>query len=688
MPKIPDVSLEVWKELYAAASKFAALKPWDYFDDSTIFGIHDPSAEKMNYACILGALGELPALCVYRGAEGFNVHQRMQKGDFHRKPEESMNTQNCLMAEFADRGELQKLDLDVIHNLGLRFRGPKAWPLFRSYLPGYYPWHLTQEEAVFLAFALRCACDAVAKVLHEKFNLEAQSGKVFCYFPKSGDPQGFETRWEPQPIYRPQPPAPLSFDAGKASAIAAGNLKPDGIWEADVALLPAPIMDRERPYLPRFVLVADQASCFLIHSEMSPPETPPHQVLSEGLLKAIEKSKRLPVEIQLRDEAMVTLLAPVGKALGIRLKAGGVKVVRDARKELENYMRTGELSGAEPPKTGAGRRTGPKHRKPEHPAAPRATERHLFDLARAIREQEFESDEELDEWLEQIMSSGDLKKAPPQNALEVAQSVMYEAWETEDPDRRIELAERALAISPDCADAYSLLAAEKAGSADEELVLYRKAVEAGERFLGPDFFKENAGHFWGMTETRPYMRARAELARSLWELHRHDEALKHYYELLRLNTSDNQGIRYVLLSRLGKIGRFEEMHKFMSGPHYQDDCAAEWLYTKALLAFAREGSSPGADAALQTAIKYNKHVPDYLTGKKPVPRRLPDRMMMGGEDEGYCYAAEFLDAWKQVPGVLDWLKAEAGKYAPPKAGRNDPCPCGSGKKFKKCCGNK
>ena len=24
--------------------------------------------------------------------------------------------------------------------------------------------------------------------------------------------------------------------------------------------------------------------------------------------------------------------------------------------------------------------------------------------------------------------------------------------------------------------------------------------------------------------------------------------------------------------------------------------------------------------------------------------------------------------------------------APPKVGRNEPCPCGSGKKFKKCCG--
>jgi hypothetical protein len=53
---------------------------------------------------------------------------------------------------------------------------------------------------------------------------------------------------------------------------------------------------------------------------------------------------------------------------------------------------------------------------------------------------------------------------------------------------------------------------------------------------------------------------------------------------------------------------------------------------------------------------------------------------MGGEDEGYYYASEFLDAWKRVPGALDWFRAEAGKAAPPKAGRNEHCPCGSGKK--------
>ncbi|HAH05282.1 MAG TPA: hypothetical protein DCM05_01975 [Elusimicrobia bacterium] len=231
------------------------------------------------------------------------------------------------------------------------------------------------------------------------------------------------------------------------------------------------------------------------------------------------------------------------------------------------------------------------------------------------------------------------------------------------------MAERALAISRDCADAYNLLAEEEAGSAEDALDLYRKAIEAGERALGPRFFKDNAGHFWGILETRPYMRARAALARCLWELKSHDEALGHYHEMLRLNPGDNQGIRYIVLSCLGELGRFDEMGKFMGGPRYKDDCAAEWLYTKALLAFVREGASAEASAALRSALKQNKHALDYLTGKKSIPRRLPDRITMGGEDEGYCYASSFLAAWKRVPGALEWLATAGKKFKKPRGAK-------------------
>ncbi len=40
--------------------------------------------------------------------------------------------------------------------------------------------------------------------------------------------------------------------------------------------------------------------------------------------------------------------------------------------------------------------------------------------------------------------------------------------------------------------------------------------------------------------------------------------------------------------------------------------------------------------------------------------------------------------WYYVDGKL--VPPETQRRAAPKVGRNDPCPCGSGKKYKKCCG--
>ena len=102
------------------------------------------------------------------------------------------------------------------------------------------------------------------------------------------------------------------------------------------------------------------------------------------------------------------------------------------------------------------------------------------------------------------------------NPLNQAQDLMYDAWESADPEQRIALAKKAIEISPQCADAYNLLAEESATTLDEALALYRQAVDAGKEALGPDGFTEYAGHFWGFHETRPYMRVRHGLGEALW----------------------------------------------------------------------------------------------------------------------------------------------------------------------------
>ena len=43
------------------------------------------------------------------------------------------------------------------------------------------------------------------------------------------------------------------------------------------------------------------------------------------------------------------------------------------------------------------------------------------------------------------------------------------------------------------------------------------------------------------------------------------------------------------------------------------------------------------------------------------------------------------DKPEDISEVQRLLNPPKPKQADPKVGRNDPCPCGSGKKFKKCC---
>lgn len=239
-------------------------------------------------------------------------------------------------------------------------------------------------------------------------------------------------------------------------------------------------------------------------------------------------------------------------------------------------------------------------------------------------------------------------------AVDQAQELMYQAWEERKPARRIALARQALGISRDCADAYVLLAEEEARTRGEALALYEQGVAAGERALGKKAFKEDVGHFWGLIETRPYMRARAGLANTLWDLGRHEEARDHYRELLRLNPGDNQGIRYSLLNLLLEMQRDQEASALIK--EYADDGMAEWVYTQALLAFRQQGAGARANAALRKAIKRNPHVPAYLLGKKKLPARLPPYIGFGDENEAVHYASGYLKHWRRTPGAVEWLK--------------------------------
>lgn len=242
--------------------------------------------------------------------------------------------------------------------------------------------------------------------------------------------------------------------------------------------------------------------------------------------------------------------------------------------------------------------------------------------------------------------------------LQDAQDLVYDAWESADPRKRVMLAYEALLRSPDCADAYVIFAEEIPGALEEKRDMYAAGVEAGERAIGARPFKEDVGHFWGLLETRPYMRARAGLAACLWELGERKEAVSHYRDLLRLNPNDNQGVRYTLLGCLLTLRQDDEARELLDNPEYADDGTAMWPYARALLTYRREGPSGRAGALLQQALEVNRHVPAYLVGRKRIPKELPDLIGFGDELEAIAYAADYLEAWRSTRGAADWLRSE------------------------------
>jgi tetratricopeptide (TPR) repeat protein len=241
-------------------------------------------------------------------------------------------------------------------------------------------------------------------------------------------------------------------------------------------------------------------------------------------------------------------------------------------------------------------------------------------------------------------------------AIDRAQDLVYEAWEAPTAKKRRELAEEALRISGDCADAYNILA-DLASDPAEERDLYEKAVGAGARALGEDFFEENVGHFWGLLETRPYMRARAGLAELLWDAGEREAAVDHYREMLRLNPGDNQGIRQILVGRLLEIGRDADAAALLKA--YKDDGSVWMVYARALAAFRTEGDSAAARKRLVAARKANGHVPDYLLSRKKLPRSTPDYHGFGDDSEAVCFMADGAAAWHATSGAVAWLATTA-----------------------------
>ncbi len=244
----------------------------------------------------------------------------------------------------------------------------------------------------------------------------------------------------------------------------------------------------------------------------------------------------------------------------------------------------------------------------------------------------------------------------PSTPEEEAQELAYLAMEAPDAETAASLAVEAIEIHGRCIDAHTVLARLTAESPDDAIEKLKKVVLLAGLVLGEDFFKENRGHFWGLIETRPYMRARQQLADLLWHAGRTEEAATHFEEMLDLNPGDNQGVRDVLLSCHLTTKNLDGARRLFR--QFNEEATAFFLWGRVLERLLA-GDERAAQSALIQARRSNPFVEAYLCGKRRLPRRPPDLYEIGEESEAKCCAFLLRPAWKCHREAMKWLKAQA-----------------------------
>jgi len=255
---------------------------------------------------------------MHRGSEGLEISRRIHAREI--TADDFPGLPNCLMGEFEDRRALRKEDLAIIKAVGLKCRGRKAYPLFRSYLPGYCDWFLTEEEAAFLSLAFEAAVCFVALSREQPDILEwISADRVMVYISRHNAVSGrsWTTLWL-APDLPPTAIVPEPVPEEVLHGIELQNLPRSGAWEVGSFILSnARITDRDRPYYPRLLLAIHSRSRITLASKTVPAFENASVALRDFIVSTINNNGLLPTELRVSDESLLQPFKPIAARFGI-----------------------------------------------------------------------------------------------------------------------------------------------------------------------------------------------------------------------------------------------------------------------------------------------------------------------------------------------------------------------------------
>jgi tetratricopeptide (TPR) repeat protein len=292
--------------------------------------------------------------------------------------------------------------------------------------------------------------------------------------------------------------------------------------------------------------------------------------------------------------------------------------------------------------------------------SPFDTERMNRKIGKLLQGREFEDIDEANKFIGKVLERENVKDLGDTSMfagdpIETAQELAFQSMEATSDRKSLELARNALELDPDCIDARMVVIQLTVADPNKRVDAFKKVLEDTRRKMGSEFFEENKGHFWGIVETRPFMRALETQAFLLSSLGRVGEAIAAMEEMLALNPNDNQGVRDPLLGLY--LGESDVLKAHMLLNRYSEDDLAIFSWGRAIERFL-SGDMAAARNALDKAFDSNPHILAVMAGVEDMPDDYGGGYSPGDVSEAWYCLSVLGPVFEKQPDFMTWLASE------------------------------
>lgn len=261
-----------------------------------------------------------------------------------------------------------------------------------------------------------------------------------------------------------------------------------------------------------------------------------------------------------------------------------------------------------------------------------------------------EANEKLQEFIK-MYNNGEIeyKNTPFDEAYEILEEAQYTKTEKE----AIKLAKKAYKKSSDCFDAI-LFQCDLEENVIKRMKLLNDGLEFEKNRLTNEkyFDKENIGHFYGIFETRPYIRGLSIKAEYLLEEGKLRQAANICKEVLRLNENDNLGIRYLLMAIYATLEEEKSMLDLYKKYPEED---LEMLFPLFAI-YYKSGNDKKALEYLKRIDKCNSNFVKYFNGTIKQSKKVSSGYYSRGDSsEIFMYLDRYIYLLITMPKLNEYI---------------------------------